>query len=126
MDMHPQERSILIKMSDICFFFKKGSNESANCLSCSALLSRRQNAPPHFQFLLSLDFRGEGKAIRPPARAHVTSTTFPRGAQPAERENASDNRDGLGRVGVYLLQFLGASLQCKKKQKTIVIIIIVF
>lgn len=43
-------------------------------------------------------------------------------------KEATGDRGALGRSGVYLLQFLGASLQCKKpnEQKTIGIIIIIF
>lgn len=53
----------------------------------------------------------------PPAEVHLTSTTFLLRAHVGMKQRHRQ-QSGLGRCGVYWLQFLGASLQCKKNRQT--------
>lgn len=96
------------------FFFTHKGRRGSRFLLCSP--SQKAEPPPRSQFISLLGRRDRCEprpGPRTPAEQDLPAPRSPRGGK-----EATDSRGALGTSGVYLLQSLGASLQCKKTKRT--------
>lgn len=89
---------------------KKGGKDEANSFLVELSVTADRPSPPLPVCMTTV--LETAVTVTPPADKHTLLLTGPPDAR-----DATGNTDGLGRLGVYLLRFLGASVQGKNKQK---------